>query len=200
MIDVLVIDLKIFKTTLQFLELSWKISILPSPTSFTTAAFMIYQILTPLPLLVFYCNGRFLWAGEGLYWTHQESSKQLRLVSLWENLPPPLLDYVSDISRFVWNFLAERTSLPSENASIACSTCSKAEVCIRSEKKGKSTCVVSTTRCIPAYSTRLKFEYGVWHVLPPDASDVMAGHGRPSMDRELLGLVTRTVLTKALKA
>ncbi|KAF9625241.1 hypothetical protein IFM89_020827, partial [Coptis chinensis] len=85
----------------------------------------------------------------------------------------PLLDYVSDISRFVWNFLAERTSLPSENASIACSTCSKAEVCIRSEKKGKSTCVVSTTRYIPAYSTRLKFESGVWHVLPPDASDVM---------------------------
>ncbi|KAF9588202.1 hypothetical protein IFM89_008272 [Coptis chinensis] len=56
------------------------------------------------------------------------------------------------------------------------------EVCIRSKRREEHI-VVSTTRYIPAYSTRLKFEYGVWHVLPPDASDVMVGHGRPSMDR-----------------
>ncbi|KAF5191239.1 Nicastrin [Thalictrum thalictroides] len=59
----------------------------------------------------------------------------------------PILDYVSDVSRFVWNFLAERTSTPKENASSACTQdCSRGEVCIRSEKKGKGTCVVSTTR------------------------------------------------------
>lgn len=86
----------------------------------------------------------------------------------------PYFDYVSDLSRFVWNFLAEKTSTPTENANSSCSqACSKGEVCIRSEKKETATCVVSTTRYIPAYSTRLKYESGLWSVLPPNASDTM---------------------------
>ncbi|KAF9602062.1 hypothetical protein IFM89_024829 [Coptis chinensis] len=68
----------------------------------------------------------------------------------------------------------------------------KFEVCIRSEKKGKSTCVVSTTRyftmyikvrvtCTFLHIDRLKFEYGVWHVLPR-MHRCHGGHGRPGME------------------
>lgn len=86
----------------------------------------------------------------------------------------PYLEYVSDVSRFVWNFLAERTSTPKQNTNSSCSHgCSNGEVCIRSEKNGNATCVVSTTRYVPAYSTRLKFESGLWKVLPQNASDIM---------------------------
>ncbi|KAJ0959810.1 hypothetical protein J5N97_000504 [Dioscorea zingiberensis] len=46
-------------------------------------------------------------------------------------------------------------------------------VCIRAETDGKGVCVVSTTRYVPAYSTRLKFESGSWTVLPPNNSDPM---------------------------
>ncbi|KAF9587995.1 hypothetical protein IFM89_006874 [Coptis chinensis] len=92
-------------------------------------------------------------------------------------------DYIGPTSNCPNNYVGVLVGEPSTHHYLTI----KAEVCIRSEKKGKSTCVVSTTRYIPAYSTRLKFEYGVWHVLPPDASNVMAKHGRPSMDRELLG-------------
>jgi len=83
---------------------------------------------------------------------------------------------ISDISRFLWNFLAEKSSVPSsENASSACSkNCSDANhLCIRSETDGKGVCVVSTTRYVPAYSTRLKFESDSWKLLPPNSSDPM---------------------------
>ncbi|XP_042970326.1 nicastrin isoform X1 [Carya illinoinensis] len=87
--------------------------------------------------------------------------------------PPP--GYVDDMSRFLWNFLADRTSIPSENASSSCSQgCSnKGAVCVREETDGKGICVISTTRYVPAYSTRLKFESGIWTVLPPNSSDPM---------------------------
>ncbi|KAG6720577.1 hypothetical protein I3842_03G069200 [Carya illinoinensis] len=87
--------------------------------------------------------------------------------------PPPR--YVDDMSRFLWNFLADRTSIPSENASSSCSQgCSnKGAVCVREETDGKGICVISTTRYVPAYSTRLKFESGIWTVLPPNSSDPM---------------------------
>ncbi|XP_022934238.1 nicastrin-like isoform X2 [Cucurbita moschata] len=54
--------------------------------------------------------------------------------------------YVHDDSRFVWNFLADRTSIPKENTSSVCSqNCDdKSEVCIRVET-GKGTCIISTT-------------------------------------------------------
>ncbi|KAK9118092.1 hypothetical protein Scep_016185 [Stephania cephalantha] len=85
----------------------------------------------------------------------------------------PYPEYVSDVSRFVWNFLAEKTSLPSKNTNSSCSeSCSnKDHVCIRAETPAKGSCVVSTTRYIPAYSTRLKFESDKWILLPPNASD-----------------------------
>lgn len=56
--------------------------------------------------------------------------------------------YAGDISRFVWNFLAEKTSLPSKNASSSCPKhCNgDGELCIRQEAVEKGVCVVSTTR------------------------------------------------------
>ncbi|KAH9753366.1 Nicastrin [Citrus sinensis] len=87
----------------------------------------------------------------------------------------PYLGYVDDVSRFVWNFLADRTSTPKENASSSCSKdcTNEDEVCIRAEINGKGVCVISTTRYVPAYSTRLMFESGIWNVLPPNSSDSM---------------------------
>ncbi|KAF3445173.1 hypothetical protein FNV43_RR14867 [Rhamnella rubrinervis] len=87
----------------------------------------------------------------------------------------PYPGYVSDVSRFVWNFLADRTSIQKENTSSECSQdCrSKGGVCISAETDGKGVCVVSTTRYVPAYSTRLKFQSGTWIVLPSDSSDPM---------------------------
>lgn len=95
-------------------------------------------------------------------------------VILDEPSSTPYPGYVHDVSRFVWNFLADRTSIPKENTSSVCSqNCDdKSEVCIGAET-GKGTCVVSTTRYVPAYSTRLMFESGSWNVLPPNSSDPM---------------------------
>ncbi|KAJ4706851.1 Nicastrin [Melia azedarach] len=85
----------------------------------------------------------------------------------------PYLGYVDDVSRFVWNFLADRTSVPKENASSSClKDCKQDEVCIKAET-GNGICVISTTRYVPAYSTRLTFESGIWKVLPPNSSDSM---------------------------
>lgn len=69
-------------------------------------------------------------------------------VLLGEPTSTPYREYVSDTSRFVWNFLAQRTSLTRENMSSTCSQgCSdRDQVCIRAETTGKGTCVVSTTR------------------------------------------------------
>ncbi|XP_015582559.1 nicastrin isoform X1 [Ricinus communis] len=87
----------------------------------------------------------------------------------------PYIGYVDDISRFIWNFLADRTSVLKENSSSDCSKdCSnKGEVCIKAEMNGKGVCVTSTTRYVPAYSTRLKYESGIWSVLPSNYSDSM---------------------------
>lgn len=60
----------------------------------------------------------------------------------------PYPGYVTDVSRFLWNFLADRTSVPMENNSPVCSEdcSSKGGVCISAETDGKGVCVVSTTR------------------------------------------------------
>ena len=60
----------------------------------------------------------------------------------------PYLGYVDDVSRFLWNFLADRTSVPRENSSSTCAKgCrNKGEVCVRAETDGKGVCVISTTR------------------------------------------------------
>ncbi|KDP25818.1 hypothetical protein JCGZ_22540 [Jatropha curcas] len=96
-------------------------------------------------------------------------------VIIGEPSSTPYLGYVDDISRFIWNFLADRTSTPKENTKSDCSKgCSnKDEVCIRAETNGKGVCVTSTTRYVPAYSTRLKYESGMWTVLPANSSDPM---------------------------
>ncbi|XP_026407913.1 nicastrin-like [Papaver somniferum] len=96
-------------------------------------------------------------------------------VILGPPLSTPYVEDLRDTSRFLWNFLAEKTSKPrKENSTICSKDCSsKGGVCIRAETDGKGTCVLSTTRYIPAYSTRLKFDTGIWNLLPANASDVM---------------------------
>ncbi|XVE90848.1 hypothetical protein DITRI_Ditri20bG0109100 [Diplodiscus trichospermus] len=95
-------------------------------------------------------------------------------VVLGEPSPTPYPSQVDDISRFVWNFLADRTSTPKGSTSVCSQDCGKkGGVCIRAETDGKGVCVISTTRYVPAYSTRLKFDSGTWQVLPPNSSDPM---------------------------
>ncbi|CAN6246191.1 unnamed protein product [Urochloa humidicola] len=82
--------------------------------------------------------------------------------------------YADDTSRFVWNFLADRTSTSAGNKSSCTGKCGDDdEVCIGAELEGGGRCVVSTTRYVPAYSTRVKFEDNAWHVLPANSSDPM---------------------------
>lgn len=89
---------------------------------------------------------------------------------------PPYRGYSSDISRFIWNFLAEKTATKMVNTSLNCQQgCSdQREVCIRAETDQKGFCVRSTTRYVPAFSTRLQFESGSWKLLPPNYSDPMS--------------------------
>ncbi|KAK6127422.1 hypothetical protein DH2020_038843 [Rehmannia glutinosa] len=98
-------------------------------------------------------------------------------VILGEPSTKPYPAYAGDISRFVWNFLADKTSIPSKNVSSSCSKDCNGdnELCIREEADGKGVCVISTTRFVPAYSTRLKYddEMGSWTVLPSNSSDIM---------------------------
>uniref|UniRef100_A0A453PIN3 Nicastrin n=1 Tax=Aegilops tauschii subsp. strangulata TaxID=200361 RepID=A0A453PIN3_AEGTS len=82
--------------------------------------------------------------------------------------------YADDTSRFIWNFLADRTSTLASNVSSCTVKCNnESEVCVGGEVEGGGRCVVSTTRYVPAYSTRLKFEDNAWHVLPANSSDPM---------------------------
>ncbi|CAJ2640691.1 unnamed protein product [Trifolium pratense] len=96
-------------------------------------------------------------------------------VILDEPSSTPYLGYINDVPRFIWNFLADITSIPKENNSSSCQKgCNgRDEVCIKAETDGKGVCALSTTRYVPAYSTRLKFDSGVWSVLPPNSSDKM---------------------------
>lgn len=67
-------------------------------------------------------------------------------VLIGEPLSHPV--YVDDTSRFVWNFLADKTSIGGQNLISACSqNCTnEGEVCIRAETDQKGACVVSSTR------------------------------------------------------
>ncbi|KAH0468003.1 hypothetical protein IEQ34_003036 [Dendrobium chrysotoxum] len=79
--------------------------------------------------------------------------------------------YADDTSRFVWNFLADRSSGSQKTASPCKVDChNPADVCVAAETES-SRCVTSTTRYVPSYSTRLKFEGNSWHILPPNTSD-----------------------------
>lgn len=64
-------------------------------------------------------------------------------------LYPP---YAGDISRFVWNFLADKTSVPSKNLTASCpKNCNgDGELCVGAEPDGKGVCIVSTTRYLKA--------------------------------------------------
>ncbi|KAJ4764059.1 Nicastrin [Rhynchospora pubera] len=82
--------------------------------------------------------------------------------------------YVDDTSRFLWNFLADMTSATRDGTDSCTGDCSNVgDVCIGSETEGGGKCVISTTRYVPAYSTRLKYENNIWHVLPANPSDPM---------------------------
>lgn len=64
-------------------------------------------------------------------------------------LYPP---YAGDISKFVWNFLADKTSIPSKNKTSSCpKDCNGVgELCVGAEADGKGVCVISTTRYLKA--------------------------------------------------
>lgn len=96
-------------------------------------------------------------------------------VILGEPSPTPYPGNVDDISRFLWNYLADKTSISKANVSSNCSKdCKdKGGACIKFETDGKGVCAVTTTRYVPAYSTRLKFDAGIWKLLPPNSSDPM---------------------------
>ncbi|KAK3426421.1 hypothetical protein EUGRSUZ_F02879 [Eucalyptus grandis] len=118
-------------------------------------------------------------------------------VLLGEPSSTPYPSDVDDTSRFLWNFLADKTSIWRQNVSSACSgNCTnEGEVCIKAETDKKGVCVISTTRYVPAYSTRLKFESGSWKVLPPNSSDPM-GMADPvwtESNWDLIGLRAYTV-------
>ncbi|URE35756.1 Nicastrin [Musa troglodytarum] len=83
-------------------------------------------------------------------------------------------EYADDTSRFVWNFLADKTSKLKGSTSSCTGKCNSIDqVCIGAEIEGKGRCVISTTRYVPAYSTRLKIEDNLWHVIPASSLDPM---------------------------
>lgn len=69
-------------------------------------------------------------------------------VILDEPSSTPYPGYINDVPRFIWNFLADITSIPKENNSSDCQQgCSGSdEVCIKAETDGKGICALSTTR------------------------------------------------------
>ncbi|XP_068663226.1 nicastrin isoform X2 [Aristolochia californica] len=94
-------------------------------------------------------------------------------VGVLQGSPSPYPQYVDDTSRFIWNFLSDRTSIWGKNVTSCSQGCQNpGEVCVRAEIEGKSSCMISSTRYVPAYSTRLKFE-GSWRLMPPNVSDEM---------------------------
>jgi nicastrin len=57
--------------------------------------------------------------------------------------------YADDTSRFIWNFLADRTGTLAGNTSSCTGKCSdESEMCVAAEVEGGGRCVVSTTRYI----------------------------------------------------
>lgn len=77
-----------------------------------------------------------------------------------------------DTSRFIWNFMAEKTAIWRKDLTSCNGKCNNSgEVCVGTETGNEGRCVVSTTRYVPSYSTRLKFEGDSWNVLPVNTSD-----------------------------
>ncbi|KAJ7533501.1 hypothetical protein O6H91_13G052200 [Diphasiastrum complanatum] len=90
----------------------------------------------------------------------------------------PMLENVDDTSRFIWNFLADRTDLQKisrkrsdvgnkstiEKCSQTCRTPNT--VCVGSTVDHQGTCKYSTVRYVPAYSPRLQYKSSGWRLLP----------------------------------
>eukprot|EP00250_Pteridium_aquilinum_P005740 c15793_g1_i1 orf=779-2905(-) len=92
---------------------------------------------------------------------------------------PPVVENIDDTARFVWNFLANRTASTGDGTDsstvMECTTgCSDSEqVCVGSTVDHKGVCVHSTTRYVPAYSTRLRYGASGWLVIPAASGDKM---------------------------
>ncbi|XP_024531033.1 nicastrin [Selaginella moellendorffii] len=86
--------------------------------------------------------------------------------------PTPSDDLLDDTTRFIWNFLADRTRrLDAGECSKDCK--GQDQVCVGATGQGRGSCVVSTTRYVPAYSTRLRYKSGNWELLPVGSGDFM---------------------------
>ncbi|MCO5567551.1 hypothetical protein L7F22_021245 [Adiantum nelumboides] len=100
-------------------------------------------------------------------------------VFLGDPTEPPVAENIDDTARFVWNFLANRTASiingTDTSAIMECTTgCTNSEqVCAGSTVEHKGVCVHSTTRYVPAYSTRLQYAAVGWRVIPAMSGDVM---------------------------
>ncbi|MCO5593528.1 hypothetical protein L7F22_047542 [Adiantum nelumboides] len=100
-------------------------------------------------------------------------------VFLGDPTEPPVAENIDDTARFVWNFLANRTASiingTDTSAIMECTTgCTNSEqVCAGSTVEHKGVCVHSTTRYVPAYSTRLQYAADGWRVIPAVTGDVM---------------------------
>lgn len=73
--------------------------------------------------------------------------------------------YINDVPRFIWNFLADITSIPRKNNSSGCQQgCNgKDEVCIKLETDGKGVCALSTTRYFPCLDMHNWVQMGITH-------------------------------------
>lgn len=101
-------------------------------------------------------------------------------VFLGDPYAQPVLENIDDTARFVWNFLANRTASIANNTNDSVvSECSSTgcldsqQVCAGSTAEHKGICVLSTTRYVPAYSTRLQYGASGWLVIPAASGDKM---------------------------
>lgn len=113
----------------------------------------------------------------------------------------PVLEYIDDTARFVWNFLANSTASATSSSTfssvIECTTsCSDSQqVCVGVTAERKGVCVNSTTRYVPAYSTRLEYGSSGWLVIPAASGDTM-GEADPVYTESYWKTVGVTLYTK----
>ncbi|CAM6086764.1 unnamed protein product [Calypogeia fissa] len=99
----------------------------------------------------------------------------------------PYVGNIDDTARFTWNFLASRTGTlrrhgTDENVQANVSTLeectetckSEDEICVASTRQQKGHCILSTTRYVPAYSPRLRYETYGWRLIPATPGDIMS--------------------------